>query len=91
MGMAMAMAMALARACGDEEADLRDESDFEEFFGLWGLFHGLTSLEVNHHLDWIDSGRLYERRVRWYFEQLGVVSRRSLHTKVKRMPHLRAV
>jgi AcrR family transcriptional regulator len=34
------------------------------FVGLWGAFHGLVSLEVNHHLDWLDAGELFEREVR---------------------------
>jgi hypothetical protein len=33
--------------------------------GLWGLFHGLVSLEVNHHLDWLDARATYEGRLRW--------------------------
>lgn len=34
------------------------------FLGLWGLFHGLVSLEVNHHLEWVDSAAVIEDRLR---------------------------
>ena len=46
--------------------------DIERFLGVWGTFHGLTSLEVNHHLDWVDAARVYERRVRWALDALGM-------------------
>lgn len=38
--------------------------DLDEFIGLFGLFHGLVSLEVNHHLGWIDAARVFEDRIR---------------------------
>ncbi len=82
------MAIALARARGDRDVARRNESEFEDFFGLWGLFHGLTSLEVNHHLDWIDAERIYEQRIRWHLEKLDVSSTPNLHRKVKRLRHL---
>ena len=40
------------------------------FLGLWGTFHGLTALEVNHHLDWVNATRTYENQLRWHLEQL---------------------
>lgn len=82
------MALALAYARGDADALSRPETEFEDFVGLWGLFHGLTSLEVNHHLDWVDGERVYERRLRWHLEQLDVAATPTLHRKVKRMAHL---
>jgi AcrR family transcriptional regulator len=69
------MARAMAEAAGRRAtADPRHASDgdVERFLGLWGIFHGLTSLEVNHHLDWVDAARVYERRVRWAIESLGL-------------------
>ena len=83
------MAMALALACGDLDAANRNESEFEDFLGLWGLFHGLTSLEVNHHLDWIDASSVYERRVRWHLERHDVTCAPNLHGRIKRLRHLR--
>jgi AcrR family transcriptional regulator len=44
----------------------------ELFLGLWGTFHGLTSLEVNHHLDWVDAADLFERHLRWHLDRLGL-------------------
>jgi hypothetical protein len=69
------MADAMAEAAGQPTAsDPRtlSGSDVERFLGLWGTFHGLTSLEVNHHLDWVDASRVYERRVRWAIDALGL-------------------
>lgn len=42
----------------------------EMFLGLWGTFHGLTTLEVNHHLDWVDAEQTYDTQLRWYLRQL---------------------
>lgn len=33
------------------------------FLAWWGAFHGLVALEVNHHLDWVDPGKVFERRL----------------------------
>ena len=43
-----------------------------QFLGLWGTFHGLTMLEVNHHLGWVDASSLFEERLRWEFAQVGL-------------------
>lgn len=32
--------------------------------GLWAGFHGFVTLEVNHHLDWMDSRAAFERTMR---------------------------
>jgi AcrR family transcriptional regulator len=69
------MADVMAEAVGRRaRRDPRQSSadDIERFLGLWGTFHGLVSLEVNHHLDWTDAPRLYQRRVRWAIEALGL-------------------
>lgn len=42
----------------------------DEFLGLWGLFHGLVILEVNHHLDWVDPASTFESRLRWAIDAL---------------------
>ena len=41
-------------AMGDDvsETDMQEGDALQSALGLWGLFHGLVSLEVNHHLDW---------------------------------------
>lgn len=49
-----------------------DDPDVLSMVGLWGQFHGLVSLEVNHHLDWLDAEALYEQRVRWAVAALGL-------------------
>jgi AcrR family transcriptional regulator len=54
----------------DESAESRDRQ-LQPFLGLWGLFHGLVSLEVNHHLDWLDAAAGFESRVRWGIESMG--------------------
>ncbi len=48
------------------------DGDMGTFFGVWGVLHGLVSLEVNHHLDWLDSPRLFEGRLRWALEAAGL-------------------
>lgn len=62
------MTLAVAEARGDGpgvlEGDLSGSLELETLIGLWGLFHGLTALEVNHHLDWLDAATMFERRVR---------------------------
>jgi AcrR family transcriptional regulator len=45
--------------------------------GLWGLFHGLVSLEVNHHLDWLDARATYEGRLRWAIDAAGLPPARA--------------
>ena len=62
------IAAVMAEAAGRERRiDPRNAGaeDIERFLGFWGTFHGLTSLEVNHHLEWTDAARVFERRVRW--------------------------
>lgn len=40
---------------------------------IWAAFHGAVSLEVNHHLDWLDdSAAIHERVVRAAFHSAGV-------------------
>ncbi|MCU0260324.1 MAG: TetR/AcrR family transcriptional regulator [Ilumatobacteraceae bacterium] len=51
------MVATISEAVGTPPAD-------SDLVGLWGTFHGLTSLEVNHHLDWVDAGEVFEREVR---------------------------
>jgi AcrR family transcriptional regulator len=46
------------------EGTSNDADDLESFVGLWGAMHGLVSLEVNHHLDWLDAGQVFEREMR---------------------------
>lgn len=80
------MAAALAEALGEEPAEPIDSgASVERFIGLWGTFHGLTSLEVNHHLDWIDRERVYETQVRWHLEQLGVSPASDLSDRLRRL------
>ena len=50
--------------------------EVEQFLGLLGVFHGLTSLEVNHHLDWTDAPSVFERRVRWAIAALDLPAAR---------------
>lgn len=47
----------------------------DAFLGLWGTIHGLTMLEANHHLDWVDAQRLFEAQVRWQLAQLSAARR----------------
>lgn len=49
---------------GADPIEIATPEDLAEFVGLFGLFHGLTSLEVNHHLGWIDAPSVFEARVR---------------------------
>lgn len=44
--------------------------DITLFLGVWGLVHGLVSLEVNHHLGWVDAPAVFEDRVRHAFRAL---------------------
>ncbi len=48
-----------------------NDDEMRPFLGLWGLFHGLVSLEVNHHLDWLDSTAGFESQMRWAINALG--------------------
>lgn len=42
----------------------------DAFLGLWGTIHGLTMLEANHHLDWVDAQRLFQAQVGRHLVQL---------------------
>jgi len=42
--------------------------------GVWGMVHGLVSLEVNHHLDWLDAGAQFDLHVRRSLDTIGVPS-----------------
>jgi len=54
-----------AEACGQSLDALVEPGELlEDFLGWWGTFHGLVVLEVNHHLDWVDAGAVFERRLR---------------------------
>jgi len=57
------MVAVLADAHGvdvDETMMSRPGPHLDMFLGPWGMFHGLATLEVNHHLDWIDAAQTYE-------------------------------
>lgn len=85
------MAAALAEALGEPQPVNTDSGPgVERFIGLWGLFHGLTTLEVNHHLDWVDASRLYERHVRTHLEHLGVAPAGNVAARLNRFAHLRS-
>lgn len=65
------MAEDYATACGESIETLLEPGDlFDDFLGWWGMFHGLVVLEVNHHLDWVDAGVVFERRLRRDIDQL---------------------
>lgn len=49
---------------GDDPLAPPTSDELDMALGLWGLFHGLVSLEVNHHLGWVDAAALFEGRVR---------------------------
>ncbi|RLP76458.1 TetR/AcrR family transcriptional regulator [Mycetocola tolaasinivorans] len=58
------LARPFAELHGYEPADLLSRDDvLDEFLGWWGSFHGLIALEVNHHLDWRNSERIFHRQI----------------------------
>lgn len=64
-----------ARAHGSDprpELVTEQSAERDQFLGLWGTFHGLTILEINHHLHWLDAAELYEKQIRWQLDQLGL-------------------
>jgi len=69
--MTEAMSAALGNRGGPQDEALKMS------IGLWGLFHGLVSLEVNNHLDWLDAEDIYEDRLRWALEAFGFPAARS--------------
>lgn len=69
------MTEAVSGALADRDGP-QDEA-LKQSIGLWGLFHGLVSLEVNHHLDWLDAEGIYEDRLRWALEAFGLPAARS--------------
>ena len=65
------MAVALTELVGVDPGEInRDGPVLEAFLGLWGAIHGLTILEVNHHLDWMDADGLFDRQLRASIDQL---------------------
>ena len=48
----------------------------DSFLGWWGAFHGLVALEANHHLSWVDSEAVFERRLRLDIVQIQADGRR---------------
>ncbi len=67
------MVSVLAEAQGidfDESIMSTQSPNLDAFLGFWGTFHGLTTLEVNHHLDWVDSARIYDTQLRWHLQHL---------------------
>jgi len=69
--MTEALSVALADSGGPQGEALKQS------IGLWGLFHGLVSLEVNNHLDWLDAEGIYEDRLRWALDAFGLPAARS--------------
>lgn len=65
------MAVVFAAAHHIDPTELAQPSPTtDRFIGLWGAFHGLCSLEVNHHLDWVDAGQLFQSQLRWHIDNL---------------------
>ncbi len=62
-----------------DDAGITDPRDVaaSSVLGVWGMFHGLVSLEINHHLDWIDGGAHFDRQVRWALDAAGLPAARS--------------
>jgi len=55
--------------------DIEISSDeFRTAIGAWGMIHGLTSLEVNHHLseEWVDAATLYLAEMRTLHRSWGL-------------------
>ena len=73
------MTTAISAALGEDvsEPDEQTGDALQLALGLWGLFHGLVSLEVNHHLDWLDAGATYEGRLRWAIDAAGLPRARA--------------
>lgn len=73
------MITAISAASGEDMSEPDDQTGdvLQLALGLWGLFHGLVSLEVNHHLEWIDAGANYEGRLRWAIDAAGLPPARS--------------
>ena len=48
--------------------------EFRTAIGAWGMIHGLTSLEINNHLnpDWIDAGATYVAEMRTLSRRWGL-------------------
>lgn len=72
---------------GADPIETATPEDLADFIGLLGLFHGLTSLEVNHHLDWIDAPRVVEDRVRAAIAAIGLPAA-AADTAERLRPHL---
>lgn len=67
----MPIATEYAKARGTSLEQLIEPGDMlDDFLGWWGTFHGLVALEVNHHLDWVDSERVFQRRLERDIQEL---------------------
>lgn len=65
------IATALAELLGADPDELgRPGPLLDTFLALWAQVHGLTSLEVNHHLDWTPRDALFRRTVAQHLDQL---------------------
>lgn len=58
----IAASYAATLGCDLEELSA-DDALLDEFLAWWGAFHGIVALEVNHHLDWRDPERIFERHL----------------------------
>ncbi len=69
------MADEYAAARGRAATDVTTDDDLlDDFLAWWGSFHGLVALEVNHHLDWRDSERIFLKQLSASTRQLIVES-----------------
>lgn len=68
------MTEAVSVALGTDVSEPGQQSDdaLQHSIGIWGLFHGLVSLEVNHHLDWLEAREVFEGRLRWALDAIGL-------------------
>ena len=54
------------------------------FLSWWGAYHGIVALEANHHLDWVDSEAVFERRLRIDIAQI-LSERAETGTPIRRV------
>jgi len=83
------IAIAFAELVGVEADELGEDGPvLETFLGVWGLIHGLTILEVNHHLDWTHTARLFDRQLSAYLDSLKIVrsSSQPVDARARRTP-----
>jgi len=63
----------LLDALGELSPAAPDLTTEELAVAVWSTFHGAVSLEVNHHLDWLDDpARVHERAVRRALAGVGI-------------------